>query len=133
MVSVMRRYRFKNKQVRQRANIPELYFVNLMRQAAVLVGNSSMGIAEAPALKLPVVNVGNRQKGREHAGNVLFVPHNKTQIIRAVKRCLFDKAFRKKVQLCRNPYGNGATGKKVANILARIKINERLLNKRMTY
>ena len=40
-------------------NIPRLEFVNLMRRASCLIGNSSAGILEAPLLKLPVVNVGN--------------------------------------------------------------------------
>ena len=53
-------------------NIPRLEFVNLMRRASCLLGNSSAGILEAPLLKLPVINVGNRQRGRMHAENVQF-------------------------------------------------------------
>ena len=55
--------------------LSRLDFVNTMRQAKALIGNSSMGILEAPHYKLPVVNVGNRQIGRLNAGNVEFVPY----------------------------------------------------------
>ena len=60
-------------------HVPRLQFVNLLRHADFLIGNSSMGILEAPALKLPVINVGNRQK-RLHSENVIFVGHNSDEI-----------------------------------------------------
>ena len=50
-------------------NLERLRFVNLMRNASCLIGNSSCGLLEAPFVKLPVINVGNRQKGRINAGN----------------------------------------------------------------
>ena len=50
------------------------------------MGNSSCGILEAPALKIPVVNVGNRQKGRLHAKNVIFVDHKLNDIYEAIKK-----------------------------------------------
>ena len=55
--------------------MPHNIFVNLLRNASVLIGNSSMGLLEAPSYKLPVINVGNRQKGRLNAGNVEFISH----------------------------------------------------------
>ena len=43
-------------------NLERDIFVNLLRNCNCLIGNSSAGIIEAPFLKLPVVNIGNRQK-----------------------------------------------------------------------
>ena len=114
-------------------NIPRLEFVNLMRGAACLIGNSSAGILEAPLLKLPVINIGNRQKGRLHAQNVEFVSHNKSKIIRAIKKAVFDKEYIKKVQKCSNPYGDGKSSDRIAQILASVKIDENLLVKDITY
>jgi len=133
MVKVIAEYKFNNKNVIKIKNIPELYFVNLMRQASVLVGNSSMGICEAPAIKLPVVNVGNRQTGRENAGNVIFVPHQTAKIVAGINKCLSDKGFRNKVNKCKNPYEKGNAGKNIANILAKIKIDDALINKRFNF
>jgi len=114
-------------------NIPRLEFVNLMRKAGCMLGNSSAGILEAPLLKLPVINVGNRQKGRLHAENVQFVPHEVDSIKAAVKRALFDKAYRAQVGRCSNPYGYGHSSQRIADILATVKMDANLLIKDITY
>jgi GDP/UDP-N,N'-diacetylbacillosamine 2-epimerase (hydrolysing) len=114
-------------------NIPRLEFVNLMRRASCLLGNSSAGILEAPLLKLPVINVGNRQRGRLHAENVSFVPHDKDQIVAALKRAIFDTGYRMSVDACTNPYGDGRSSARIAEILATVELNQDLLIKDITY
>lgn len=114
-------------------NIPRLEFINLLKRAACMLGNSSSGILEAPLLKLPVVNVGNRQKGRLHAENVQFVPHDIVQIINAVQRAVFDEQYRNMVAKCANPYGDGHSSQRIAEILAEIAIDAKLLVKDLTY
>jgi GDP/UDP-N,N'-diacetylbacillosamine 2-epimerase (hydrolysing) len=114
-------------------NIPRADFVNLLRNAACLVGNSSAGILEAPLLRLPVINIGNRQKGRLHAENVQFVPHEKSAIISAIKTAVYDESYISVVNRCRNPYGDGNSSYKIANIIANTVIDEKLLIKDITY
>lgn len=114
-------------------NIPRLEFVNLMRRASCLLGNSSAGILEAPLLKLPVINVGNRQLGRLHAENVQFVPHDKDRIIDAVRQAIFDLGYRKMVAACSNPYGDGRSSVRIADILATVPLDDKLLIKDITY
>lgn len=114
-------------------NIPRLEFVNLMRRASCMLGNSSAGILEAPLLKLPVINVGNRQTGRLHAENVQFVPHDSATIVAAVKRALYDQDYRRRVAACVNPYGDGHSSARIAQLLASIEIDEALLVKDITY
>jgi GDP/UDP-N,N'-diacetylbacillosamine 2-epimerase (hydrolysing) len=114
-------------------SMPRLEFVNLMRRASCLLGNSSAGLLEAPLLKLPAVNVGNRQKGRLHAGNVRFVPHDAGAITRAARRAVFDSGYRAKVRGCRNPYGDGRSSGRIARVLATIPLNDRLRIKDITY
>jgi len=113
-------------------NIPRLEFINLLRNASCLVGNSSCGILEAPFLRLPVINIGNRQKERMHAKNVIFVPHNKKQIEKSIKKAISPK-YRDKMKKIKNPFGNGKSSIKIAKILSKIKINKKLLNKEITY
>lgn len=110
-------------------NLPREEFVNLMRHASVLVGNSSMGIVEAPTLRLPVVNAGSRQAGREHACNVIFTGHDADEIAFAVERCLKDRRFMARVKKCVNPYGDGHAGERIAKVLAGIETGPRLINK----
>ncbi len=111
-------------------NLPRLVFVNLLRRAHVLLGNSSCGIIEAPLLGLPVVNIGPRQRGREHAENVQFVAHDRKQIRAAVERALFDAEYRRQVAECRNPYGDGQAGRRIAELLANCALDARLIYKR---
>jgi UDP-N-acetylglucosamine 2-epimerase len=42
-----------------------------MARATLMIGNSSAGIIEAPFYHLPVINIGDRQKGRVRTGRVL--------------------------------------------------------------
>ncbi len=114
-------------------NIPRLEFVNLMRRASCLLGNSSAGILEAPLLKLPVVNVGNRQTGRLNAGNVSFVAHDKTAIVEAVQRAIFDVDYICGVKACKNPFGDGKSSERIAAILASVDLDDKLLIKDITY
>ena len=114
-------------------NIPRLEFVNLFRRASCLLGNSSAGILEAPLLKIPVVNVGNRQKGRLHSENVAFVPHDSQAIINAVNRAVYDPNYIKTVSQCSNPYGDGKSSQRISNVIASIEINDNLLIKDITY
>lgn len=114
-------------------NIPRLEFVNLMRRASCLLGNSSAGILEAPLLRLPVINVGNRQSGRLHAANVQFVPHDAAAIRAAVARAVHDQAYRASVARCENPYGDGRSSARIAQLLASVAIDDALLIKDITY
>src|SRR2546422_11502329 len=65
-------------------SLPEDKFLDLLSSADVLVGNSSSGIIEAPSLKVPTINVGDRQNDRERGGNVIDVPHDAAVIRKSV-------------------------------------------------
>lgn len=114
-------------------NLPREIFVNLMRHARALVGNSSCGLIEAPSLGLPAVNIGPRQVGREHSVNVQFVSHEFAAIEKALTKALRDETYRAQVASTPNPYGDGRAGERIAGVLAKTDINDHLLNKLMTY
>lgn len=114
-------------------NVPDVLFVNLLRDAAALIGNSSLGLLEAPFLKLPVVNVGKRQTARQHTTNVFFVPHDRKRIIEQVRAILADNETQELVRNCQNVFGDGHTGEAVAELLARTSRDSRLLNKDLSY
>lgn len=133
MIRVIEEYAARYPFLHAYRNLPRPIFVNLLRTIEVLVGNSSCGIIEAPLLHLPVVNVGTRQRDREHAENVIFVPHEVERIQEGIKRALYDESFKAKVQDCTNPYGDGHAGERIAQILAEVAVDDRLLGKRSTY
>jgi UDP-hydrolysing UDP-N-acetyl-D-glucosamine 2-epimerase len=108
-------------------------YLGLMRLASAMVGNSSSGIIEAPSFGLPVVNIGTRQHGRQRAENIIDVDYDGEEIKKAIQKALFDKEFREKARSCKNVYGDGKAGIRIANILGELQINRKLLDKRMTY
>lgn len=105
--------------------IPSDEFVNLMRNARALIGNSSMGILEAPFYKLPVINVGNRQKGRLNSGNVDFVEYDVYIIVKALEKACFDDDYRKKVSELVNPYGDGHATERIVDFLGSVDLNDK--------
>ena len=114
-------------------SLPRKQYLSLMKVAAVLVGNSSSGIVEAPSFGLPAVNIGIRQEGRERGRNVIDVGHRRSEILRAVEKALTDKEFLAEVKKCGSPYGDGKTGPRIAEILGEIEVTPPLLQKRITY
>ena len=113
-------------------NLPYIDYLSLLRYSSVIVGNSSSGIIESAAFRVPAVNIGIRQKSRERANNVIDVGHNRGKIVGAIKKAL-SKQFKQKIKKCKSPYGKGGAGKKIASILANIELNEQLLKKKITY
>jgi GDP/UDP-N,N'-diacetylbacillosamine 2-epimerase (hydrolysing) len=111
------------------AYLPRILFVNLLRQARALVGNSSAGIIEAPSLKLSVVNIGPRQVGREHGDNVIFVDYDPGRIRAAVSEAVSSQTFRARVVNGPNPYGDGTASSKIAAILRQTVLGKGLLIK----
>lgn len=123
----------KHKQLFLFKNLDRLNYINILRHASCLVGNSSSGIAEAPSLGLPVVNVGSRQRGRAHAENVIFVDIDKEQIKIAISKSLTDQNYINSVKLIKNPYGDGKSASKIVEVLRTIELNDKLIYKNITY
>lgn len=92
-------------------------YLQALRAADVLVGNSSSGIIEAASLRLPAVDVGERQRGRLRPDNVIHVGEREEEI-RAGLRAALDPGFRRALATLENPYGDGrASGRIVAALL----------------
>ncbi len=115
-----------------RKNISYNVFISLMSHAGIMVGNSSSGIIEAPYFKLPVVNIGTRQNGREKAKNVIDCNYDKGQIKKSIEHAL-SKEFKNKISKIKNPYDAGNTLKNVLNVLNSVQVNDKLLQKTLTY
>jgi UDP-N-acetylglucosamine 2-epimerase (non-hydrolysing)/GDP/UDP-N,N'-diacetylbacillosamine 2-epimerase (hydrolysing) len=122
-----------NPRFRIHQNIPAADFAGLLSIATALVGNSSAGLIEAPYFSLPSVNVGDRQIGREHTTNVLHVPYDRSAISAAIKKATSDSAFRESLRNLTPPFGDGKSYERIAQILREVSLDEKLLNKRMTY
>ncbi len=81
-------------------------YLSLMNQADVILGNSSSGLTEAPALKKATVNLGDRQKGRLKAQSVIDTPEQSSDIVTALQKALSPE-FQARLPLVESWYGSG--------------------------
>jgi len=90
-------------------------YLNLMRRAAAVVGNSSSGLYEAPSFDVPTVNIGRRQDGRLRASSVIDSPPERAAIGAAIQ-----KALALAPQGTVNPYGDGQAASRIVAVLKAI-------------
>lgn len=107
-------------------------FLSLERESVLWIGNSSAGIIESASFKTPVINVGDRQKGRERTKNIIDVGYDRNAIVKAANKALSSR-FRKTLEFIQNPWGDGNTSSRIVEILENIPLNARLINKKITY
>ncbi|MFX1384264.1 MAG: UDP-N-acetylglucosamine 2-epimerase [Promethearchaeota archaeon] len=121
-----------HKKFRIYKNLERNDYLSLFENVDVLIGNSSSGLIESPIFHLPVVNIGDRNKGRETAENVIDVPYDYVKIKNAVIKAL-SYEFKKFCETVENPYGKGDASDKIIKILEELAVNEDLLIKKLTY
>lgn len=114
-------------------NLDRVNYLNLLRNAAFLIGNSSSGIVEVASLGLPAINIGLRQRGRLHGDNVIFTGNNGEEIKAAIDKALNDDAFKSIVALKKNPYGDGTSADQVLKVLSGISLDDELVHKNISY
>ncbi|MDP2167700.1 MAG: UDP-N-acetylglucosamine 2-epimerase [Thermodesulfovibrionales bacterium] len=110
-------------------SLGRLLYLSAVKHADAVVGNSSSGIIEAPSLGVPTVNIGERQRGRVRAESVMDCKPEAEAIALAIKKA-FSGGMRELAARMKNPYGGGTTAKKIAGILRRVKLGEKLIMKR---
>jgi UDP-hydrolysing UDP-N-acetyl-D-glucosamine 2-epimerase len=128
VIEAIQKYQLSHANARVFVNLGLRKYFSLMRFAAAMVGNSSSGIIEAASFKLPVVNIGNRQKGRFHDRNVIDAPCNKEEIFAAIQQAV-DPAFRMGLSDLKNPYGEGNASALIEKTLREVDTGRRLITK----
>jgi UDP-N-acetylglucosamine 2-epimerase (non-hydrolysing)/GDP/UDP-N,N'-diacetylbacillosamine 2-epimerase (hydrolysing) len=114
-----------------RRDVPRAIFLGLLRDAVMLVGNSSSGIIEAASFRTPVIDIGPRQLGRERCEDVRNVPYRQSSIASAAEH-IFNRGRPRRGKFA-SPYGGKDAGGKIAAILERVAIDPRLLRKMISY
>lgn len=87
-------------------------YLSAVKYAKLVLGNSSSGIIEAPALQVPTVNIGDRQQGRIMAESIVNCKPECASITAAI-----DQALEMEGVSGSNPYGDGHTSEKIVEIL----------------
>lgn len=94
----------------------ERRYWGLLRLAAAVLGNSSSALIEAPALLLPAVDIGDRQKGRLRGATVLSVPAESGDVQKALEKAL-DPRFRASLSAEDALFGDGRSAPRIGDIL----------------
>lgn len=115
------------------AHINRADFLGLMRDCAVLVGNSSAGIIEAASFGTPVLDIGPRQNGREYGPNVIRIPASSRHIRSELRNLLKPHGMAQVRYPRRNLYARPGTSMKISRLLAKIDLTPRLFRKVITY
>ena len=98
-------------------SLGQLRYLSALKHVNALVGNSSSGITEAPYLKTPTVNIGNRQKGRIMGNSIFNCEPKRTEISQAIRLALeMDKSLE-----ISKIYGSGNTSEAILEVLEKIE------------
>lgn len=131
IVEAMKKYEKRNiNKSKIFISLGQIKYLSLLKHADIMVGNSSSGIIEAPSFMLPVVNIGDRQRGRIKAKNIIDVPkYQEIQIVRAIQKAK-SVAFKKSLAGMINPYGqSGNASKRIVETLKNINKRDVFIKK----
>ncbi len=105
----------KNNNIYHYTNLGNKFFLSLLKNSNGIIGNSSSGISEAPLLKVPTLNIGNRQAGRIHFKSIHNSSTEKKDIVKNIK-----KLMKFKKNKFYNPFGKGDTSIKIVNKIKKL-------------
>ena len=98
-------------------------YLSALKHVQMVVGNSSSGLIEVPSFKIPTVNIGDRQGGREQAQTVIQCDPQEESILQALQKG-FSQKFRDSMKYAVNPYGDGQTSPRIKNRLKEILLRD---------
>lgn len=101
-------------EVNYQKNLEGHRFLRLLKNARCMIGNSSVGVRECAYLGTPVVNIGDRQHGRDRAANVIDVPWDRAAIEGAIRQQVAHGPYPSS-----DLYGHGHAGVRIADALMR--------------
>lgn len=110
------------QRVKAASSLGRLLYLSAMRHCAAVVGNSSSGIIEAPAMHVPTINIGSRQRGRLRAESIIDCPDEKTAISAALSLAC-TAGFRRRAAASESPYGNCDASERIVSILETIPVS----------
>lgn len=100
-------------------------YLSALRHATMMIGNSSSGIIEGPASKIPTINIGDRQRGRIQAASILNCPADRESIIKAMAKA-FTPEFQLVAKNITSPFGNGGTSDRIIEVLQDFLFNHKI-------
>jgi UDP-N-acetylglucosamine 2-epimerase (non-hydrolysing)/GDP/UDP-N,N'-diacetylbacillosamine 2-epimerase (hydrolysing) len=104
-------------------SLGQIRYLSALKHCSVVIGNSSSGIVEAPAMKKPTVNIGRRQSGRLKASSIIDCNENANDIQQAIKTAL-SPGFQQELQNVKSLYGDGNTSSDIKECLKTVELRD---------
>ena len=128
----LKNYSKKHKFIKIFSTLPRSDYLGMLKNCGVLLGNSSSGMIEASHFKIPVVNIGIRQKNRERGKNVIDVNTNsKNAVYQTIQKAL--KMKKSKKSTFDLTFGKGNSAQKIVTHLENVSLGKYLIQKELTY
>lgn len=132
IISALDKFAERNPNVHLFKSLGSLRYLSVMKYCGVIVGNSSSALIEAPYLKKPVVNIGNRQQGRLMAENIIQTNYTSDDIYNGIKKA-FSPEFNEFIKNVESLYGEGSTSEEIIKVLKSVELGEKLLKKKLSW
>lgn len=116
IIRLIDEYEKKNKLTYKFKSLNQKDYFSFVRNCNFVIGNSSSGIIEVPSLKVGVINIGDRQRGRVKSKAVIDTIPSSKKIINAIIRSM-KNAHQEKIKKESNPYDFNGTTKKIVKVL----------------
>lgn len=107
-------------------------YLSALKYCRIVIGNSSSGIIEAPSFGKPIINIGDRQKGRICADSVINCGYTQQEIQQAMETALTEE-FENKARNCRNPYEKENTAASIISVIKDYLLNDKIKLKKGFY
>lgn len=101
------------------ASLGAVRYLSLMKHAEFVLGNSSSGIIEAPAFRIPTINIGDRQRGRLQSNSIINCDDNTDSIVASIKKAQ-SKEFKDECLNVICPYGDGHAAEKISKKIVEV-------------
>ena len=129
LINELKNFKKKNKNVFIFKSLGNKNYLSLLKQVDLVLGNSSSGISETPTFKIPTINIGDRQKGRLFAKNIIQSNGSYYDIKKKIYKSL-SKNFLDSIKNTLNPYGKGGAHKKIFKLLCEINFSRNVIKKK---
>jgi len=128
IINLVGEYTARTPRAASFTSLGQARYHSLMHHVDGVVGNSSSGLIEAPAMHKPTVNIGARQSGRLRAASVVDCAPETDSIIEAIQS-IYSTEFQSNLANVTNPYGVPGGSVKVVEILERAPLEDILMKR----
>jgi len=122
LIAMLETFVATHPNARTYSSLGQQRYLSCIAQCDGVVGNSSSGLLEAPTLKKGAINIGDRQRGRLQAANVINCRAQRGEIGVALTK-LYSPVFLASLTVVTNPYGDGGASARVVKIIKALKLN----------